>query len=592
MNEASHTILDYLWILRRRKWQFLVPAALIFAVAAAAAYLWSPTYRSEATILVEQAEVPEDLVSTVVDDYLDRRLESITRRILVTNNLIRIIEQYDLYPEDRKRMPVAAVVDNMRANIHRQLFSVQGQGRARAATIAFGVMFDHRQPETAQRVTNELVTLYLNENLRMRRERATETAAFFRSERERAEQRIAELGRQLAEFKAANSGSLPDQLPYNQQVIARAEQELRDVDRQIQSLTEQEIYLQAQLALTKPNLQNGEFASPAARLDGMRTQLATMSARYGAEHPDVVKLKREVGGLEAMLGVDPNVASLEAEQERLQSEVDALRTRYTPDHPDLRRAQRELQRVEAELRSPSRAERGSSAAPDSPAYVQLQAQLNAIRSQLGALHEQRAQAVARLDAFENRVLKTPLVEREYASRQQTLADANAFRDDLARKEAVAQLGESLETEQKAERFSLIEPPSLPTTPIKPDRLAIVLVGFVLSLAGGLGVVVLAQALDDAIYSPREIAQIVGEAPLAVIPRIRTAADQTRIWSLRFAALAVLFGGAGGAAWWAHTHYVPLDIAWYDLQRRVLTKVEPYVPRSVRALLGVGLADVR
>ena len=587
MNEVPRTPLDHLLILRRRKWQFVVPAALILAVAAAVAYMWPATYRSEATILVEQAEVPEDLVTTFVDDYLERRLEGITRRILVTDNLLRIIEQYNLYPEERKRVPVATVVDEMRADIHKQLISAQGgTGGSKSTTIAFTVSFDHSQPETAQRVTNELVTLYLNENLRLRRQRATETASFLRSERERAEQRIAEVAQQLAEFKGANSGSLPDQLPYNQQVIARAEQELRDLVRQMESLKQQEIYLQAQLAQTSAQWSNGPVASPATQLESMRTELATMTARYGSDHPDVIKLRREVSGLETMLGVQSSPADLEAQRAQLQVELEALRSKYTEDHPDVRRTQRELERVEAALRSPGSARSNSPARANNPAYIQLEAQLNAVQTELSALQGQRVEAGARLDAFQERVLKTPLVEREYARLERNLADATALREGLAQKEAVAQLGQSLETEQKAERFSLIEPPSLPATPIKPNRLAIVLVGFVLSMAGGLGVVASAEVLDDAIYSPKEIVQIVGEAPLAMIPRIPTTVDQTRVWSLRAAALAVLLALAGGGAWWVHTHYVPLDIAWYDLQRRAWIKMEPYIPGPARDLLGL------
>lgn len=568
----------------------MLPAALVFATALVIAQIWPPTYRSTATILVEQAEVPEDLAGTLVDDQLNRRLESITRRILVTSNLLRIIEQYDLYQEERRRLPVITVVENMRGDIGRQVFNVEGERGARA-TIAFAVTFDHREPEIAQRVTNELVSLYLNENLRMRRERATETAAFFRSERERAEQRIAELGRQLADFKRENNGSLPDQLMYNQQIIARTEQELRDVERQIQSLKEQEIFLQAQLALIEPYTDDGASASPAARLNGMRAQLAAMSARYGPEHPDVVKLKREVSGLETMLGVDSNTDDLEAARAELRSEIESLRSRYAADHPDVRRAERELQRVETALRASNGGNAGASP-PDSPAYIQLQAQFNAVRSQLVALHEQRRLAAERLATFEDRILRTPLVEREFASLEQALADVKAFRDELARKEAVAQLGQSLETEQKAERFSLIEPPTLPAAPLKPDRRAIAAVGFVLAVAAGLGVVFLAHALDDSIYSPREIAQIVGEAPLAVIPRIHTAADQTRMLALRVATIAVLVVGTGSAVWWANARYGPLDIAWYDFQRRVLIKIEPFVPDSVRTLLGAAQAEER
>lgn len=585
MTESTRTPLDYLLILRRRKWQFIVPAVLILSIAILAAYSWPATYRSEAMILVEQAEVPEDLVETFVDDYLDRRLDGITRRILVTDNLWRIIEQYDLYPDDRSRLPVSAVVDQMRANIQRQLISTEGSGTRSKTTIAFTVSFDYGQPDAAQRVTNELVSLYLNENLRLRRERAAETADFLRAERERIEQRIAELSNQLAEFKGANSGSLPDQLPYNQQVIARTEQELRDLDYRTQSLKEQEIFLQAQLAITSTTSSNGQVSSPAAQLELMRSELATKSARYGPDHPDVVKLRREVGGLERLVGAQSRPADLEAERARLEVDLEGLRSRYTEDHPDVRRAERELERIDTALRSPGTVRRGGPTRADNPAYVQLQAQLNALQSELSAMQRQRTEVDARLLAFQDRVLKTPLVEREYARLERNLADANALRDELARKEGVARLGQSLETEQKAERFSLIEPPSLPATPIKPDRLAIVLVGIALSMAGGLGVVASAQVLDDAIYSPREVVQIVGEGPLAVIPRIQTSVDQTRIWSLRIAAAVALLAGAGGTAWWVHTHYLPLDVAWYDLQRRALIKMEPYLPEPARNVLG-------
>ena len=56
MEPSPLSLRDYLLILRRRKWSFLLPAGLVLAVAVAVAQLWPPTVRSEATILIEDTE--------------------------------------------------------------------------------------------------------------------------------------------------------------------------------------------------------------------------------------------------------------------------------------------------------------------------------------------------------------------------------------------------------------------------------------------------------------------------------------------------------------------------------------------------------
>jgi len=111
MNETALGLRDYLLILRRRRWWFLVPFLLVLAVAGAAAVLWPPTYRSEATVLIEETDVPQDLSGSLTNEYVEKRFETITRRVMVTDSLLGIVERYDLYPKDRKVLPVTEVVD-------------------------------------------------------------------------------------------------------------------------------------------------------------------------------------------------------------------------------------------------------------------------------------------------------------------------------------------------------------------------------------------------------------------------------------------------------------------------------------------------
>ena len=112
MEEPALSLRDYLLILRRRKWSLVLPLVLVLALAAGLALLWPPTWRSEATILIEDAEIPEELVSSLVNDYVEKRLELIDRRVMTTDSLLGIVQRYDLYPQERKRLPIAEVVDD------------------------------------------------------------------------------------------------------------------------------------------------------------------------------------------------------------------------------------------------------------------------------------------------------------------------------------------------------------------------------------------------------------------------------------------------------------------------------------------------
>jgi polysaccharide biosynthesis transport protein len=582
--DSRRTVRDHLQILRRRKWWFLVPAVLVLSAALASAVLWPPTYRSEAIILVEQAEIPDDLVAAIVGGYVERRLEGISRRILVTDNLRRIVEQYNLYPEERRHQPMAAIVERMRDDIQRKMISAPGldphAGAGSHPMVAFSVAFDYGNPQVAQRVTNELVTLYLNENLRQRRGRASETTEFIEAERQRAEERIVELGRELSDFKQANLGRLPEDQAFNQQQRVRIQQQLDDLERQARSLREREIYLQAQVTSLDPDV-GDDGRGPRSRLRTAQAELASLRARYGAEHPDVLKLQREIAGFESVVGNLSGSGGLQRERARLEQTVASLRQQYGSDHPDLARAEQELQQVELELRNQTTSV-GYEVVPQNPAYVQLAAQLNVVRSELASIEEQELVLNERLRALQEMLAQAPTVEREFGRLERATADARALRDELSRKEAIARLGQSLETEQKAERFSLIEPPSLPPAPIKPNRPGIVLLGLMLAVGAGLGMVSSAQALDDTVYSPKDITHMFGEAPLAVIPPIVTRRDRVRMWMRRVAVAVVLVGCLGTAGWLLHQRYGSLEMAWYGLQSRMQGIVETYVPGRAEA----------
>ena len=91
----------------------------------------------------------------------------------------------------------------------------------------------------------------------------------------------------------------------------------------------------------------------------------------------------------------------------------------------------------------------------------------------------------------------------------------------------AELAQNLETEQKGERFTLIQPPELPIDPVSPNRVALVLLGGILAVGAGIGMALLLEALDDGIYTIGEVTALTGVAPLVAISYMENSVEASQ-----------------------------------------------------------------
>ncbi len=577
---------DYLAVIRRRKKQIIIPALIILLISIGLAFGLPPEYKSEATILIEQQEIPSDLVRSTVTSYAGERIQIISQRVMTTENLRKIIEKYDLYRDKRKQEPITTIVDEMREKIGLEMISADvvdpRSGRPTTATIAFKLSFADNDPRKAQKVANELVSLYLNENLKRRTESAVNTSSFLAEEADKLKQEVADLESQLAAFKERNINNLPEMQSLNLQLMERKEQEMRATDQRIRDLEERKIYLQAQLAQMSPtsdlySTDGKRVLGAVDRLKALEAEYVGLKSRYSSNHPDVVKMQREIEALKRETGAVGDVNDYRRRLEELKGELASLRKRYSSQHPDVKKLQRAIVTTQAELNAALKEQKNSkyeaAQQPDNPAYIQLQSQLEAAESEMRSLKQYRSELKARIDDFEKRLIQSPQVEREYRTLVRDYESAAAKYQEVRAKQMEASLAESLERESKGERFSLIEPPQLPEKPDKPNRLAIIFLGFVLSIAGGIGTAAVAESMSEEIRSPKELVKLTGEPPLIVIPYITTQAEKRKRSRRRFGLVLLLLLLLAAAVAAFHFFIMPLDVAWYVIQRRLGIEVQ-------------------
>lgn len=583
------TLLDYWLALKRRK-AYVFSVGLVTAALAITLTLALPSvYRSTATILIEQQEIPTELVRSTITSFAEQRLQVISQRVMTRSNLKSIIEKYDLYAVERQEEPLETIIEQMRKDIQMRTISADvidpRSGRPTEATIAFTLAYSSAFSATAQKVANELVSLYLNENLKSRNEMVTQTAGFISEEVNRLNDIILKLETKLATFKEKNYDRLPELNQLNIQLVQRTEQELESVERDISSRRERVSYLSSQLAQLEPFAglrgESGETVlTPQDRLSVARSRLATLSGVYTENHPEITRLRREIGSLEqdigkSLSGNNALIARLQKQLALLESRLENARRRYAGGHPEIARIESEINRTRAELYQASKAaeDAGEDANLEepfrstNPAYVQLQAQLEGLNTEIASLQQKREQFQTQLTNYELRLVQSPQVEKEYRELTRAYENTWAKYGEMKAKQGEAQLAQSLETERRGERFTLIEPPELPEKPIKPNRVAILIMGLVFAIMSGIGVAILRDVLDERVYGRRELSKWFDISPMVTVPYI-VLDEETTAANIRRAGLviaATVF--AVGVAVAGHLLWKPLDVVFYaGLQR--------------------------
>ena len=206
-------------------------------------------------ILIEDPEIPPGLVPTTVTTFAARQIQYINQRVMTRSNLAGIIEKFDLFKEERKYLPTLLLVPDVEKSMSIDIIDVQqpnASGQQVASTIAFKLGFEHETPETARAVANELVSLYMAENVRSRTEQTAQTSRFMDEEVERLDVEVRDLETQIAKIKRDNEGSLPELMAFNMQVAQNLSNEIQEIDRQLQATRENKIMLDAELAKLNP----------------------------------------------------------------------------------------------------------------------------------------------------------------------------------------------------------------------------------------------------------------------------------------------------------------------------------------------------
>lgn len=518
---VSLNVSDYIKIVKRRKWSVLLPGLIISGISILLAFSLPLVYRSSATILIEEQEIPAEFVTATVTSFVEQRLQQINQRIMSTTRLLEVITQFDLYKKMREKRTTEEVVEQMREDVQLKQISTEvvdrATGRAVTATIAFSLSYQGKEsPLTVQKVANVLVSLFLKENLEVRERQTKETSKFLEDEMNRVRADLIEAERAVADFKEKNIDKLPELLRLNIQQLDHTEQRMERLEEQLRGFQTQEGYLQAQLANLSPYMENTDRNL----LKTLEAELATLQSRFSDIHPDVVKTKAAVNAIKEKIfqGKSDNDDSIDE--------------------------------------------------PDNPAYITLSSQLASIKAEITSVKNQMRELVKTKAKYEARIENTPKVERQYNILVSNQLNLKSKYDELMQKHMEAKVAQGLERGQKGERFTLIDPPRVPEKHASPSRLMIILVGLVMGIGAGVGLAAVREVSDKSVRKAEKLALDTGLLVLGEIPTIVVARDIKRIKIRRVLMTGILSITVAGGIAIFHYFIMDLYIFWAKLDRYI------------------------
>jgi polysaccharide chain length determinant protein (PEP-CTERM system associated) len=506
-------LIGQLLIIVRRMWKYrwvgLIVAWVTGVVGAVVVFVLPDRYEASARIYVDTQSILKPLMSGLaVQPNVEQQVIMLSRTLISRPNVEKLVRMADLDLKNQSKAQQEATIETVTSNL-----SIQSSGRDNLYILGYR----DSDPETAKRVVQALVSIFVESSLGQTRQ-GTSTATTFINEQIKAyEAKLEEAETRLKEFRLKNLSNMAG--------------DGKDSAAHIAELSAQ---------LERARL---EYREAANARDAAKAQLEAEKARGGAQTTAQSLLQESTANV--------STPELDARLGDLRRNLDALLQRFTDQHPDIIATRKLIKDLEeqkkkevAELRK---------AAMNTPSAAIGQGGGGSLAMQeltriVATTEVQVASLKARVDEYTSRysqalgAMKTaPQVEAEAAQLNRDYAIHKRNYEELVQRREQASISGELDVASGVADFRVIDPPRANPKPVAPNRLLLLAGAMAGALGVGLFTTFAASQLRPVFHDANDLRARVELPILGVVTRLVTDADRARqrVELIRFSA------GAGG-----------------------------------------------
>jgi polysaccharide biosynthesis transport protein len=490
MDEPRFDPLDYVSVVNRRKWWFIVPMTLALIIGSLLVWKLPRTYQATATIAVSAARLAPNVAGTV-EMGRPERMRAVSQQLLSRTVLERTARLEHLDQNSSIESAISQIRSSVSVSLPDSITpnsaatgapdkSLSPDQKAQLDTYQVSVV--EGTPEDAQRIVNRLTQVFVEENSRSREVRAQDTSQFIDTQLQASATRLASLEARLRTMKESFMGRLPEQTNANLQMVSAMQRQLESNATTMRAEQDRLSMIERQIEAVQQGADNAVIATKGTpgetamtRVQTLRRQLADAQLNFTDKHPEIVRLKDELATAE--------------------KDAAAERGRPASDRAAILNA--------------------------TPEYRQLQKDREVSKMRVSELQRQQTAISGQIAQYQTRVESAPRVEQQMVSLTREYELERGTYSDLSGKKQTALLDEELQRKQGGEQFAVLVPASLPSDPFKPKPMRVMLMAIAAGLVLGGALAFGREYLDRSVHDARGLRDEFELPVLAEIPRIET-----------------------------------------------------------------------
>ena len=466
MQEVLAQVFTYVWGVWRHRWLALAVAWLV----AIGGWIWvwqlPEAYVASARVYVDTNSVLRPLLrGLAIQPNIGQRINMMSRTLLSRPNLEKLMRMTDLDLQVNTEAQKNAMLSDLGEAIR-----LSG---SRDNPSLYSISVQDPDRETAKRITQSLITVFIESSLSGKRADSSGAQDFLSDQIAEYERRLVEAENRLALFKQENVDVLPGSGGDYYSTLQGARQDLS----------------QARLLLSE--------------LENRRREL---QRQIDGEDPVFIS-----SGVTAGTG---RMSPLDSRIQQMRQSLDNLSIRYTDKHPQVRQLSALIEELEAEKSSEYQrvrddASAGFSGLSNSPVYQGMRSMLAATEANVAELQVRVDEYDRRVTDLDKKVNNIPEIEAELKQLNRDYGVISGQHQTLLERREAARMSEDVEQNASDVTFRVIDPPFVPLEPSEPNKTLLNGAVLLIGLAAGLGAGLLVSLISPVISDSRTLVAIAG-----------------------------------------------------------------------------------
>lgn len=499
MEELISQLVSSLKGIWKYRWYAVSAAWLVAALGWAKVAMLPDDYQTTARVFVDTQSILKPLLAGMTSmPNVEQQVSIMSRTLLSRPNVERVMRMVDLDISARTPREQQQQLDELMNKIR-----INGTGNLDIYTITY----NNRNPRIVRDVVQSLLTIFVEGSFKGKSGETRKAVQFIDDQIKLYEDKLSTAENSVKEFRLKNNGLLPRQgIDYNSQLMQSSD------------------------------------ALSAARLELAEAEQARNA------------ISKQITGDEPILGADLNPSAidnpdLDGRISALNKNLDALRMQYTELHPDIVAAKRLVAQLEARKVEESKLKQNGDPGKNySPMLQQLKVAQTEAEARVAAITARVQEYTLRHQRLLSQANAVPEIETELAQLNRDYQINKENYEKLIGRREAAKLSGDLSSTTEMMSFKIIDPPTVPLTPIGPNRVLLYTITLGAALLTGVAVALLISQVRPTFLSPQELRDRTGLPVLGTIAMNWTPAERTKWQRGKYAfgaSLSCLFVAYGG-----------------------------------------------